>query len=71
MIWGLIVFVIFGVVVVGSSFYFRLSKGGPGPAINGWVPKALHQPISNFYVKHGWQRPWNFDGSRNTDRDPF
>jgi hypothetical protein len=63
------VFLAFMVVVVAISFY-RLRRGGPGPAMN-WIPRSMRPKANNMYEKHGWQAPFDGDGNRSPERDGF
>lgn len=63
------VWVIAGLIlVVGVPLTFwRLRRGGPGPAMN-WIPRSMRAKANEQYDKHGWQEPFDDDGNRNPDR---
>jgi hypothetical protein len=37
-----------------------------GPAISGWIPPRWRQRVNTFYARHGWEQPYDEDGSRRT-----
>jgi hypothetical protein len=63
MIWLVIVFMLVAAVL---SFY-RLRRGGPGPAMN-WIPRFMRPRANAEYEKQGWTKPFNDDGTRNSGR---
>lgn len=64
MIYAVVAFM----VVVAILSAIRLRRGGPGPAVNGWVPRSLRGRMNSAYKRAGWQAPYDDDGNRSSSR---
>jgi hypothetical protein len=64
---SVLMYIVIALVLLGAVIsLYRLRQGGPGPAVQGWVPRRLRGRMNSAYRRAGWQEPYDDQGNRRS-----